>query len=102
MKVGKTLQDKLARSLDRANVREAKARRKIPVPLPVDKRCTKIAVSLFNTDLQRLKAIRAYVLDQRGKSISTSQVIRIALRTARLSPALTEALDQAVKEDGRR
>jgi len=102
MKIGKALQDKLARSLDRANVREAKGRRGIPVPLPVDKRCTKIAVSLFNADLQRIKAIRAYVLDQRGKSLSTSAIVRISLRTARLSTALTDALDQAAKENGRR
>jgi hypothetical protein len=102
MKVSKALQDKLARSLDQANVREAKTRRRIPIPAPADKRCTKIAVSLFNADLQRIKTIRAYVLDQRDKSISTSQVIRLALRTVRLSTVLTESLDQAAKENGRR
>ena len=105
MKVGKTLQDKLARSLDRANTQEAKARRKapaIPATLSADRRCTKLSVSLFNTDKKQIEAIRAFVLAQSGTSISTSQVIKLALRTAPLTKALTEALDQAKQEDGRK
>jgi len=102
---GKTLQEKLARSLDQANTRENKkrpARQKPIVPLPPEKRCTKLSISLFETDLQRVKAIRAYILEERGESISTSQVIKLALRSAPLSSALSAALDQAAAEDGRK
>lgn len=102
---GKTLQEKLARSLDQANTKEKKARparQKPLVPLPPEKRCTKLSVSLFDTDLQRVKAIRAYILEARGDSPSTSQIIKIALRTAPLTSALINALDQAAAEDGRK
>jgi len=103
----KTLQEKLARSLDRANTKEAKRRpgRRSPTPpplAPAERRCTKISISLFEIDLQRVKAIRAYVLAERGAAISTSQVIKLALRTAPLTSALCQALDQAAAEDGRK
>jgi len=100
----KTLQDKLAQSLDRANTAEAKARprQKAIAPPPADKHCTKISVSLFDGDLKRVAALRAYVLEARGVSISTSQVIKIALRTAPLSAELCKALDAAAAEDGRK
>lgn len=105
MKVGKTLQDKLARSLDQANTREKKARRpapSTPAPLPADKRCTKISISLFETDRRRIEGIRAFVLAHAGTAISTSQCIKLALRSTPLSEALTEALDQVKAEDGRK
>ena len=104
VKVGKSLQDKLARSLDQANVKEKKRSGRQPLappPLP-EKRCVKLSVSLFETDTQRVKAIRAYILAERGVSISTSQVIKLALRTAPLSSALSQALEQAAAEDGRK
>jgi hypothetical protein len=101
----KTLQERLARSLDQANTKEAKKRpgRQRPLaPPPPEKRCTKLSVSLFDTDMQRVKAIRAYILEARGESPSTSQIIKIALRTAPLTAALAAALDEAAAEDGRK
>lgn len=100
----KTLQEKLARSLDQANIKEKKrSGRQAPAPAPsIERRCTKLSVSLFDADLERVKAIRAYVLEERGASISTSQVIKLALRTAPLSSGLCQALDQAAAEDGRK
>jgi len=99
------LQDKLARSLDKANTREAKSRRQAPA-LPAsgaaDRRCTKISISLFETDRKRLETIRAYIMQHGGRGISTSQVIKLALRTAPLSKELLEVLDQAAAEDGRK
>ena len=105
MKVGKSLQAKLARSLDKVNVREAKAHRQapaIPAPLPADRRCTKLSISLFETDRRKVEVIRAFILTQSGTSISTSQVIKLALRTAPLTKALTDALEQVRHEDGRK
>ena len=101
----KTLQQRLARSLDKANVKEQKrSGRQAPAPAAptAERRCTKLSVSLFDADLERVKAIRAYVLEERGVNISTSQCIKLALRTAPLSPALCKALDQAAAEDGRK
>lgn len=102
MTTSKTLQARLALSLDQANTREA--HRHTPAPaaaLPADRKCTKLSISLFDTDLKRLDAIRAYMM-QRGVSLSTSQTIKLALRTAPLSDALIEALDQTRREDGRK
>ena len=99
----KALQEKLARSLDKANIKEGKKRhgRQTLAPLPPEKRCEKLSISLFATDRQRVEGIRAFILAQSGKAISTSQVIKLALRTAPLSKELLEALEQAKREDGR-
>ena len=107
MTKAKTIQDKLARSLDAANTRETKARPKvaaIPRPsaaLPAGRRCGKISVSLFEADFQRIEAIRAYMA-QRGAIISTSEAIKAALRTVALTDDLRRALDAARREDGRK
>lgn len=99
------LQKRLAQSLEQANTKEAKKRpgRQAPLaPPPVERRCTKISISLFDSDLERVKAIRAYILAERDLNISTSQAVKLALRTAPLSEALWEALAQVASEDGRR
>jgi hypothetical protein len=82
-KPGATLQDRLARSLDQANRREAQSHRQAPdpAPLPAERRCTKLSVSLFAGDLARLDAIRSYMA-QRGAMLSTSQAVKLALRPA--------------------
>jgi hypothetical protein len=60
----------------------------------------KLCISLFAADLAHLEAIRSYMA-ARGKWISTSQAVKLALRTARLSENLTAALLVIHKEDGR-
>lgn len=102
-KHGATLQDRLARSLDQANVREKKAHRQAPAPapLPADRKCTKLSVSLFAGDLARLDGIRDYMAT-RSERISTSQAIKLALRTAPLTPDMDKALDAIRSEDGRK
>lgn len=105
MTKGKTLQDKLARSLDQANKREVKkSTRKAPAApalLPPDRRCTKLSISLFQGDLARLDAIRDYMA-AKGERISTSQAVKLALRTAPLSQDMQKALDAIRSEDGRK
>jgi len=100
----KEIQKRLARSLDQVNAKESKSLPpRQPSPLsPPEKRCKKISISLFETDLQRVKQIRAYIMTQRDEAISTSQVIKLALRTAPLSSALCDALDKVAQEDGRK
>jgi hypothetical protein len=99
-----TLQDRLARSLDQANVREKKEHRQapaIPAAAPDERRCTKLSVSLFAGDLARLNSIRDYMAT-RGHRISTSQAVKLALRTAALDVGMEEALDVIRGEDGRK
>jgi len=93
------LQDKLARSLDKANTKD-KRKVSTPKPPPLGK-CSKLSVSLFARDLQRLDAIRDYMAS-RGERISTSQAIKLALRTAPLSEDLAKALAAIRSEDGRK
>jgi len=97
-----TLQDRLARSLDQANRKEAKKPAPAPAPLTADRRCSKLSISLFTGDVERLDAIRDLAA-QHGVRLSTSQAVKIALRTAPLDPAaMQQALDAIRSEDGRR
>lgn len=101
MTKGKTLQDRLAKSLDQANTREAKANRPAPALPAAVRRCTKVSISLFDSDLDRLKAIQSFMA-ARGVMLSTSTAIKLAIRTAPLSDTLAAALDQVKQEDGRK
>lgn len=97
-----TLQDRLARSLDQANRREARTKPPAPAPLPAERRCTKLSVSLFSGDVARLDAIRD-LMAQNGVRLSTSQAVKLALRTASLDlAAMRQALDAIRSEDGRK
>jgi hypothetical protein len=98
---GSTLQDKLARSLDQANRKEAQKKTPAPAPLPAERRCTKLSVSLFAGDVARLDAVRDY-MQTRGHRLSTSQAVKLALRTAVLSPDMDKALEAIRSEDGRK
>lgn len=96
------LQDKLARSLDAANAKD-KAHPTPPAPAPTQaaRKCTKLSVSLFSGDLEALDGIREFMAT-RGHRISTSQAVKLALRTAALSPELEAMLEAIRSEDGRR
>lgn len=97
-----TLQAKLARSLDRANKQpRPRGKQKALAPLPPEKKCSKLSVSLFSGDLSRLEEVRSYMAE-RGHRISTSQAVKLALRTCTIGPALEEALQAVRAEDGRR
>jgi hypothetical protein len=96
-----TLQAKLALSLDQANTRDAKRAPAAPAPIATDRKCSKLSISLFETDLERLGSIRAYMAT-RGEMISTSQAVKLALRTAPLADDLLTALSAIRAEDGRK
>lgn len=97
-----TLQDRLARSLDQMNKREAKAPATSPAALPpvTERKCRKISISLFQTDIARLDGIRSF-MEANGQRISISQAVKLALRTAPLSKDLAEAMTAVRAEDGR-
>ncbi len=97
-----TLQDRLARSLDQMNKREAKAPATSPAALPplAERKCRKISISLFQTDIAKLDGIRSF-MEANGQRISTSQAVKLALRTAPLSKDLAEAMAAVRAEDGR-
>lgn len=97
-----TLQDRLARSLDQMNKREARAQTTATADLPpvAERKCKKLSISLFQTDLARLDGIRSF-METNGQRITTSQAIKLALRTAPLSTDLVEAMAAIKAEDGR-
>lgn len=97
-----TLQDRLARSLDQMNKREAKNQTTATADLPpvAERKCKKLSISLFQTDLARLDGIRSF-MEANGQRISTSQAVKLALRTAPLSNDLVEAMAAIRAEDGR-
>ena len=101
-----TLQDRLARSLDQANRREANKPRQAPTAIPstaaAPARCSKLSISLFSGDMARLDAIRDMMAAHHGERLSTSQAVKLALRTAPLdAAAMRQALDAIRAEDGR-
>lgn len=96
----KTLQDRLARSLDQMNRREAKTHTAAAPPLAAERKCKKLSISLFKTDLAKLDGIRSF-MEANGHRISISQAVKLALRTAPLSAELAEALSAIQAEDGR-
>jgi len=97
-----TLQDRLAQSLDKANKRETKTKKpQAPASAAADRKCTKLSISLFDTDVTRLNAICAYMAEH-GHRLSTSQAVKLALRTAPLTDDLVVALEAVKAEDGRK
>jgi hypothetical protein len=99
-KHGSTLQDKLARSLDQANRRDAAKPSPAPAAIPAERKCKKCSFSIYAPDLARLDAIRSFMAT-RGQHISESQAVRLALRTAALTPEMDKLLDAMRSEDGR-
>jgi hypothetical protein len=101
----KDLQARLARSLDLANARDAKAHRQAPAPAPVpaERRCKKISVSLFESDLKRLHDV-SEVMIQNDFYPSPSLIIKLALRTAPLTDMalMRETFHRIQAEDGRK
>lgn len=97
-----TLQDKLARSLDQMNKREAKAPAANTATLPpvTERKCKKLSISLFQTDMAKLEGIRSF-MEANGQRISISQAIKLALRTAPLAQDLVTAMAAILAEDGR-
>lgn len=82
MKASK-LQERLARSLDRANARGARgapAGAILKPPPPAGGGCKKLSLSFFDENRRRVEEIRAAVLARTGRSPSTSECVRAALR----------------------
>jgi len=84
------------------NKNEAKIRKTAPALLPSmdTRKCKKLSISLFQTDLAKLDGIRSF-MESNGKRISTSQAIKLALRTAPHSNDLVAAMAAIQAEDGR-
>ena len=103
MKKQKTLQDRLAQSLDKTNKQKAPPLSITPVTKPAVKnkrKCKKLCISLFKTDLAMLEGIRSFMANN-GERITISQAVKLALRTAPLSNGLIEAMAATNAEDGR-
>lgn len=108
----KELQARLGQSLDKAKTHHSAAAPALPAaalphtprpkgaPAIKGAKFTRLGISLFPTDLDRLAQIRGY-LAARGQHITASQAIKVALRSTRLSEELAAALQAVKAEDGR-
>jgi len=97
------LQDKLAKSLHRPTPPKA-ATRKPTAALPPAKGegiARKISISLHPTDLAKVEGIRSYLAGV-GKHITTSEAIKLALRTVKVGSDLAGHLADLEAEDKRR
>ncbi len=92
---------RLLQDLKNTNINES-AHKVPPAALPpaAAPKCKKTAVSLFQTDLEKIKAIRDF-MQAHGHFVNTSQAIKLALRLVPLSPALLEAVAELKADDGR-
>ena len=103
-----TLKELQRLSLDKPNRREAQKKpaaaltADLAARWPKRKNLNKLSLSLFNGDLARIAAIQDF-MDQDGVRLSTSEAVKLALRTAPLdAAAMRQALDAIRSEDGRK
>lgn len=97
-----TLKELQRLSLDKVNrkeARQAQATAALPAEKPESK-AAKCGFALYPPDLARIDAIRDH-MQVRGHRISSSQAVRLALRTAALDPAMDKLLAEMRSEDGR-
>jgi len=71
------------------------------MPKQRSERASKLSVSLFPADYERMNQIIAFMLKQ-GVRVNASMALRLALRTARIDAGLLMVLKQVEAEDGRR
>lgn len=107
MDKGKAFQARLLKSIGRAPIRStatatrSTAVRSGPASTAADgRRCSRVTVSLYPADLERLRAIRSYMAD-RGELITQSAAVKLAIRTAATGQALAAAFEAVRSEDGR-
>jgi len=63
---------------------------------------SKISVSVYPTDIERLDELKDYMKRQGIRNISDSEALRIACRAVTLSSTCVEVYHGMQKEDGRR
>lgn len=92
---------KLLQDLKNTNMNES-AHKAAPVALhkaPAQK-SQKLSITLYKTDIEKIDAIYSLAASN-GKRVTTSDVVKLALRSMSVTPNLLKTLDAIRAEDGR-
>lgn len=78
------------------------AHKATPTALPkaAPQKSQKLSVTLYKTDIEKIDAIYSMAAAN-GKRVTTSDVIKLALRSMSITPDLLKTLDAIRAEDGR-
>lgn len=69
-------------------------------PKPPAQKSQKLSVTLYKTDIEKIDAIYSLAASN-GKRVTTSDVVKLALRSMSVTPDLLKTLDAIRAEDGR-
>jgi trans-2-enoyl-CoA reductase len=92
---------KLLQDLKNTNMNES-SHKAAPTALPKapPQMSQKLSITLYKTDIKKIDAIYSLAASN-GKRVSTSDVVKLALRSMAVSPNLLKTLDAIRAEDGR-
>ncbi len=92
---------RLLQDLKNTNMNEG-SRKAAPTAFPKApaQKSQKLSITLYKTDLEKIDAIYSLAASN-GKRVSTSDVVKLALRSMAVSPNLLKTLDAIRAEDGR-
>lgn len=92
---------KLLQDLKNTNITESSHKVTQPVlPKAPAQKSQKLSVTLYKTDIEKIDAIYSLAASN-GKRVTTSDVVKLALRSMAVSPNLLKTLDAIRAEDGR-
>jgi trans-2-enoyl-CoA reductase len=92
---------RLLQDLKNTNMNES-SRKTAPAAFPKApaQKSQKLSITLYKTDIEKIDAIYSLAASN-GKRVSTSDVVKLALRSMAVSPNLLKTLDAIRAEDGR-
>lgn len=96
-----TLKELQRISLDNTDRHQARQQQPTIPTAPPGNKAIKCGYALYPPDLARIDAIRDYIQHASGHRITSSQAVRLALRSVALDPAMVTVLDAMRSEDGR-
>lgn len=72
----------------------------VVLPKAPAQKSQKLSVTLYKTDIEKIDAIYSLAASN-GKRVTTSDVVKLALRSMSVTPDLLKTLDDIRAEDGR-
>ena len=70
------------------------------LPKPPAQKSEKLSITLFKTDIEKIDAVYALAASN-GRRVTTSNIIKLALRNMAVTPNLLNTLDEIRADDGR-
>lgn len=92
----KLLQDLKNTRMNRSALKAAPA----VLPKPSAQKSEKLSITLFKTDIEKIDAVYALAASN-GRRVTTSNIIKLALRNMVVTPNLLNTLDEIRADDGR-